>query len=76
MTIIMISKNDHISKKNILTTCSGSIGASRPAASSKSFISLATSLVAIVVMMSIMLMILMMIMIIIVLLLMIIMMPT
>ena len=50
MTIIMISKNDHISKKNILTTCSGSIGASRPAASSKSFISLATSLMVIVVM--------------------------
>ena len=71
----MISKNDHISKKNILTTCSGSIGASRPAASSKSFISLATSLVVIVVMMTIMLMILMM-MIITVLLLMIIMTPT
>ena len=64
-------------KKNILTTCSGSIGASRPAASSKSFISLATSLVVIVVMMTIMLMILMMMMmIIIVLLLMIIMTPT
>ena len=48
--------------KIMTKTCSGNIGASRPAASSKSFISLATSLVVDIMMVMVMMMMMMVVM--------------